>query len=85
MSENYKAFPGKCLGPEGSGPQAEVFNVGMDLRDWFAGQALAGGIMAHLHDPACGTSWEDFKELVAESSYAFADAMLKAREQEKDA
>jgi hypothetical protein len=43
------------------------------LRDWFAGQALAG-MMAHK-DSAKWTRNE-----VAGDCYAYADAMLKARE-----
>ena len=46
---------------------------GMSLRDWFAGQALAG-IMA---DPGAPSA-----ERTAEICYAMADAMLKAREQQ---
>ena len=47
---------------------------GMTLRDYFAGQALAGRL-------ADGTDrlWQS----VAEEAYAYADAMLKAREQNK--
>ena len=45
---------------------------GMTLRDWFAGQALAG-LMA---DPSMGGSRIPFAEL----AYNYADAMLKARE-----
>lgn len=47
---------------------------GMSLRDWFAGQALAG---------LCGGDvWpnsDDGREM-ARRAYLFADAMLKARE-----
>jgi hypothetical protein len=48
---------------------------GMSLRDWFAGQALAGliaqsGGTATGSDKAVGASW----------AYRMADAMLKVRE-----
>jgi hypothetical protein len=43
---------------------------GMTLRDWFAGQALAGRL-------ADGT--DGLRQSVAEEAYAYADAMLKAR------
>jgi len=75
MSDNIKdggpAFP--SLG-EGHGNPA-YHSPGMSLRDWFAGQALAG-LMAGI---------DKFKEMdVAEAaasfSYLVADAMLKARE-----
>ena len=45
---------------------------GMTLRDWFAGQALAGLIA----DPSRDGSADDR----ARYAYAYADAMLKARE-----
>jgi hypothetical protein len=46
--------------------------VGMTLRDWFAGQVLAG-ICA---DP----EWGDDPTHLASFSYTLADAMLAARE-----
>ena len=45
--------------------------VGMTLRDWFAGQALNGYISAGYD---CGNP-----ESVAKDCFDFADAMLKAR------
>jgi hypothetical protein len=45
---------------------------GMTLRDWFAGQALAGLIA----DPSRDGSADDR----ARYAYAYADAMLRARE-----
>lgn len=55
-------------------PDTEVTHAGMSLRDWFAGQALAGllasGIAAQLR--------QTFDE-VAEAAYNNADAMLAAR------
>ena len=52
---------------------------GMTLRDYFAGQALAG-YMAWT--PECGI-YEP--EHTASECYLFADAMLKAREKVKEA
>jgi hypothetical protein len=43
------------------------------LRDWFAGQALAGMGVECTSDEFCHSS-------VAECAYAYADAMLRARE-----
>ena len=52
-------------------------NPGMSLRDWFAGQALAG----ILSNP--GTfGGEDLLPHIGQVVYKFADAMLKAREQQ---
>jgi len=47
---------------------------GMTLRDYFAAQALAGRL-------ADGT--DRLRQSVAEEAYAYADAMLEAREQSK--
>jgi hypothetical protein len=47
---------------------------GMTLRDWFAGQALAGYFAAPDTPHKCGGKRE------AEYCYAIADAMLAARE-----
>ena len=46
---------------------------GMTLRDWFAGQALAG-VMTVQTDL---TGWQD---MVAQAAYSLADAMIEARE-----
>lgn len=45
---------------------------GMSLRDWFAGQALAG----MLSNPECITG----RPAVAVHAYGYADAMIAARE-----
>ena len=45
---------------------------GMTLRDWFAGQALAGLIADQSRDGSADDR--------ARYAYAYADAMLKARE-----
>ena len=50
---------------------------GMTLRDWFAGQALAG--MATLYAVAGGAS-EDIAKANATVSYLMADAMLAERD-----
>lgn len=53
--------------------------VGVSLRDYFAGQALAGALAA-VADKSWGPeSWTDSK--LAQHCYEMADAMLKAREQ----
>jgi hypothetical protein len=46
---------------------------GMTLRDWFAGQALAG----LTGNPEC--AWKDGEELSG-CAFTWADAMIKARE-----
>jgi hypothetical protein len=52
-------------------PHAYEAHPGMTLRDWFAGQALAG----QLSDGAGVWPAKD----CARFSYAFADAMIEAR------
>ena len=50
-------------------------NQGMDLRDYFAAKAMQS-FLSHLVEEG----WDaDDLELVAETSYRMADAMLKAR------
>jgi len=51
---------------------------GMTLRDWFAGQALAGLLgNAEFHvEPEDG---DEVPKLIATNVYQMADAMLKAR------
>lgn len=66
------AFP--RTGDEGGGWQN-----GMSLRDWFAGQALAG-YMASLRE-AVG---DHVARVGAEESYRIADAMLMARKDNSD-
>lgn len=59
---------------------------GMTLRDWFAGQALAG-IVANSSTPdlLIGFGFKGSKEALAEYAYAAADAMLTARSTFNDA
>ena len=58
---------GPCSSPDGN----EYRIYGMSLRDWFAGQALAGMMAdSFMHESA---------ERIAFGSYAMADAMLAER------
>jgi hypothetical protein len=63
IKDGGKAFPGGGYTP------------GMSLRDWFAGQALAG--ITCTED--VGIAPED-AEAVAKTAYALANAMIAARE-----
>lgn len=48
---------------------------GMSLRDYFAGQALVGGVKEFF---AAGDCWDDYNDF-AKTLYGIADAMLAER------
>ena len=60
-----------------NGKQATVPAQGMSLRDYFAGQALAG-ILA-------SANFGSTKDWIGGKAYEAADAMLAARERKEDA
>lgn len=60
-------------GPAFPTPHYQDSIEGMSLRDWFAGQALAGLSAKH------GTVLGDDGEWVAMQAYAYADAMIEER------
>lgn len=67
------AFPVEETVRSESGYVTRVNNhIGMTLRDYFAGQALAGWIAIPTVSP-------QYAREVAEGCYIFADAMLEAR------
>jgi hypothetical protein len=51
---------------------------GMTLRDYFAGQTLAGGLEQGVEDDMHCSWWHDPTK-IAKRAYAVADAMMKAR------
>lgn len=53
---------------------------GMTLRDYFAGQVMAGALQNYL-TPKCRYTERE----VASRAYRYADAMLAARESKEDA
>jgi len=71
INDGGPAFP---IDPEhGVSHKGEIYRatMGMTLRDWFAGQALAG-LLAGTLPPAI--------PMMADDAYKQADAMLAARE-----
>ena len=54
-------------------------STGMELRDYFAGQALAGGLEQGVENDM-QTNWWHSPERIAKRAYAIADAMMEARE-----
>lgn len=91
-NDGGQAFPG-ILGQDGHGNTTRIetpnggdwitHNQGMSLRDWFAGQALAGTTSeseAMKFFMAKGKNeYAAAYRLLAEDSYTIADAMIEAR------
>ena len=71
--KNPPAFPQQFHGT------SEPSLSGLTMRDYFAGQALAGNLEQGLEDDM-NIKWWHPSEKIAKRAYAIADAMLKARE-----
>jgi len=74
QNDGGPAFPSHSGNPEMTDPRNRISCGGMTLRDWFAGQALAGmcafhGTYGANNDPASN----------ADRAYEQADAMLADR------
>ena len=70
------AFPKPPVMHRNEDGKLEYFGtqIGMSLRDWFAGMALQGLLASVTEDE------EVIDDVIARSSYELADAMLAARE-----
>ena len=79
---NPPAFPSHSGDPEMTDPRNRVSCGGMTLRDYFAGQALAGlcSNMDFIQNAGRNAgAGEDVNSIISHSAYEFADAMLAAR------
>lgn len=72
MSKPIKAFPA-CNEANVNG------TMGMDLRDWFAGQALPGLISVLPTGTDIGTQYPEANKNIAMVAYILADAMIAVR------
>jgi hypothetical protein len=80
VKDGGAAFPGPSFTQSGL---TNGHAMGMTLRDWFAGQALAGIIQvtsAGLHQPSKKHGCR-VVEAIALDAYEMADAMIAAREE----
>jgi hypothetical protein len=76
VEKNVKAFPSESFIKVGTVAESTIENQGMDLRDWFAGQALAGELSGQCED----YEWDPNQECtLAKRCYSVADEMMKAR------
>lgn len=73
------AFPDMTIDWLDSGARHVTRHSGMTLRDWFAGQALAGLMPVCQHDTIAPGTWPQH---IARNAYEVADAMLAARDAE---
>jgi hypothetical protein len=79
MSKNEDggpAYPCERMAIGSLGQSYPVQEQGMSLRDWFAGQAMAGMLAGYHHSER--EFWPDSNH-VAVSAYDYADEMLAAR------
>lgn len=82
IDDGGPAFSGGLFEPQhGGSNDREPWNHGMSLRDWFAGQALAGITAGLCSDTSHGNRAYDrvgFSH-AAQDAYKLADAMIAAR------
>lgn len=85
MKDKSKAFPLRYEEFDNEGRSFENHDFGMDLRDWFAGQALNGvlnntSLLKQLTVAADRFGKpEKYLSAIANLSYEYADAMMEAR------
>jgi hypothetical protein len=75
---------GPAFPPHGGETLYHRISDGMSLRDWFAGQALAGlvanaNLLDFLDEGQRPVSDKDFASVISKGAYFYADAMLAER------
>lgn len=92
VNDGGPAFPHGPLGDTMHGEEGRVWHqfpagAGMTLRDYFAGQAIAGVIRSTVEADSAAVLSESadatglaIEQVIARSAYEIADAMLAARE-----
>jgi hypothetical protein len=79
VDDGGPAFPSVCM----NDPCHPSSEPGMTLRDWFAGQALAGLLANEGHNrmfaPMADENGVTVDEVIAAMAFNVADAMLAAR------
>ena len=76
---NPPAFPSHAGDPEMSDPRNQISCGGMTLRDWFAGQALAGLCANAEYLDLLPKASPASEKALAEVVTSIADAMLRNR------
>lgn len=87
MPKNPYAFPQPIIAVDGRVTGSDDYGVGgMELRDYFAGQALIGVMVmrAAIREEGFANVGDINQESIAEEAYELADAMLEAREKEAE-
>lgn len=76
INDGRPTFPCETYGLR-NGKETTIPTNGMSIRDWLAGQAL-NGYLASWSDDSDPNFFEPYH--AAKTSYAYADAMIAARE-----
>lgn len=76
------AYPhlGLYPGADGNLHPTTTQHCGMTLRDWFAGQIVAGMFAANNHRDVASVGRDVANQAIAHGAYLMADAMLQERD-----
>lgn len=82
MNDGGPAFPTVFTGPHDA-PQESYGMGGMSLRDWFAGQALAGMCANYKLLQNIKAEYIEPESVLADYAFKAADAMIEVREEDQ--